>query len=130
MWIAIKKIGGNGHRSDTEDKHMTPVRSKNWTVGLAAVVTLTLGSMSAAAEPGGMEPVREHRSRDILKHIDDIPDEPSWITRHVSLDLQSGMQYTHSVNLGGRDFKMRLRGPVYDGAMRKRRYGLNLEIRF
>ena len=93
--------------------------------GLA--IALAVGAMASADTPGALP---EHRSRDILAHIDAPPEEPGWIARNIALDSKSGVHISRALSFGIHRIDLRLRGPVYKTPLRKRNYGLTLEMRF
>ena len=95
--------------------------------GLATAIALAVGAMASADTPGALP---EHRSRDILAHIDAPPEEPGWIARNIALDSKSGVRISRALSFGVHRFGLRLRGPIYKTLLRKTNYGLTLEMRF
>ncbi len=106
------------------------VSKRCWSAGLATLMALAVGTSATAAGQDDTSKPREHRSRDILAHIDEPPSEPGWIARHVAIDTDSGLRYSHAMRFGSRNVEMRLRGPAYRTAHDKLQYGLKLEVRF
>ena len=110
---------------------MQHVLSKRcWTAGLTMLLALSVSASATAEGTDNYPASREHRSRDILAHIDHPPAEPGWIARHVALDAKSGVRLSHSLQLGRTAVEMRLNGPVYKTFHRQKQYGLRLEFRY
>lgn len=97
---------------------------------LIAAVTAAPGAVARAAGDSEIEQPRTQRSRQILLHVDGVPDDHSWFrsqVQMVSFDKKAGLEYTRPARWGQRDIRLSVRGPVVGN---KRGFGLGFEIRF
>jgi len=94
------------------------------------VIALTVGATAPARASDDRTDLPEQRSRDILAHIDTPPNEPGWVARHIALDYKSGIRISRAMSYGNHRFDLRLRGPVYKTPLRRKNYGLKLELKF
>ena len=97
--------------------------------GLATAIALAVGA-TANADASDGAPLPEQRSRDILARIDGAPEEIGWIARHVALDYKTGFRVSRSLSYGKYRFDLRLRGPVFKTPVRRKNYGLKIELKF
>ena len=95
-------------------------------VALAATALADRGRAAEFEQPS--EP-RPHRSRDVLARIDSPRPEPGWFETHVTFHRKGGLQYSDRFEVGGRELRLIIRGPVR-GKLERKELGLSFEIRF
>ncbi|HJO22418.1 MAG: hypothetical protein QF890_03600 [Myxococcota bacterium] len=104
--------------------HQTPF-------ALAIILGLAVAAGGAGADGAGGNPeTTQHRSAEILDHIDRPAPGKGWLTvhfDHIAIHRKAGVAYTRALDLGEREATFSVRGPVLG---RKKHLGLLVELRF
>ena len=96
------------------------------------VIAIALGVAlpASADQPLTRATPPEQHSRDVLARLDASPGKSGWFTDLVEVDYSSGIRISWFQSYGNHRFDLRLRGPLYKTPVRKRNYGLKLELKF
>ena len=106
------------------------MRSRSCRLGLGMLVAIGAALFTSAEAGAGSGPAAQPRSRDILARVVHLPAAPFAARQGASVEMIRGLGFTQSIQVAGRDLKMSVQGPVYRSVMRKRKYGLRMELSF
>ena len=98
-----------------------PLRS---VLTVALLSTPILGSVAKADEERVIGEMK--RPRQIVFPLAQPSQEGRWLSSHFHIKKGAGIAYTRSLSFGRHDVTVSVQGPV----IRKRRYGLGVEVRF
>jgi hypothetical protein len=102
---------------------------------MAGLVATVLMGFAAAAQANGEDllPVdRQERNRELLRLAtrSELTLEQPLVLPRTAFELdRKGIRYRSDFSLAGREMEMRIGGPIYK-AIRQKRFGLTVEIRF
>ncbi|MCH2169719.1 hypothetical protein MK489_02955 [Myxococcota bacterium] len=106
------------------------MRSRSRRFGLGALAAIGAVLFASTEVAAGSAAAAQPRSRDILARVVRLPDAPFAARQGSVIPVIPGLGFSQNIHLAGRDLRMSIQGPVYRSVMRKRKYGLRMEVSF